>query len=529
MRNPLGLVASAWNALRARGTEYRSRFSWLGRNNAGVHITHDNALQVAAVWACIDVIASAVSSSDWNVFEGYRGADQKKAVRPDDTLQYVLNSRFNQEITAQSGKRALMIAAVGFGNGVAEIQRDNSGRIIGLWPLEACRVETRRYDESLELFYRIYNSRGGYVDLEPWEVFHVRGAGLTGFAGDDPIGRAIQSIAWSVALDQFGSAYFANNATLGLVIEHPGLAKMDQGERDRFREGFEGRHAGVDRETGLRKAFRVGLLQGGAKLHQLSVDAEKAQLVEAKHVSIEEICRWFRVPPHKIAHLLRATNNNIEHQGLEFSRDTIRPWKMEIEQECDWSLIPMRGARKFVELDVDWMEEGDYGTRATAYSTLRGCGVFTVNDVLRKLGENTCGPEGDVRTMNGATMPLKDVGKNMVPNQRKEAAPRRADDEQDDGVVAAWVLSVYQRIQRRIENRRADLERAGRTDAARAAQLDAMGYMDQALDEVLPALQDRWPDSKAALQFCALAVVRGAQPADAVNTLMNTLEKRTVT
>lgn len=507
------LIRSAWNALRARTRDYRSRFAFFGRTSAGVHVTHERALQNATCWACIDVIASSLSSTDWNVYSGTRGADRKTAL-PDDGLHYVLNSRYNREMTAQSGKRAQMIAAVGYGNGIAEIERDRADRIIGLWPLEPDRVEPRRYEDTGELFYRVFSTRtGGFVDLEPWEVFHIRGAGLTGFVGDDPIGRAVHSIAQSIAIDQFASAYFANNAQPGVVLRVPNLKRMPDPEFNRLKEQWEAGYAS-------RRSFKTGFIDIGTEISKLEVDAEKAQLVDAKHVSVEEICRWFRVPPHKVAHLLRATNNNIEHQGLEFSRDTIRPWKVEIEQECDWSLIPARGPKKFVELDVDWMEQGDYKSRMEAYQIARAMGVFNTNDILRKLGENTIGAEGDVRTMNGAAVRLEDVGKNMTPAQPQKPPPATAD------LMRSWATSVYQRIQRRIENRRADLERSGRPDAEKLAQRDAMRAMDQALDEILPALCAAWPEARLCLQFGALAVIRGADPERAAADLMDTLQKR---
>lgn len=513
MTNAGTLLRGAWNAIRARGRDYLPRFSFWGRNTAGVHVTHDRALQQATVWACIDVIASALSATDWNVYGGTRGADRKTAL-PDDGLHYVLNSRFNPEMTAQSGKRALMIAAVGFGNGVAEIERDLAGRIIGLWPLEPDRVETRRWEDTGALFYRFYSARtGGFVDLQPWEVFHVRGAGLRGFVGDDPVGRAIHSIAQSIAIDQFTAAYFNNNAQPGLIVKVPNLTRMTDPEFNQLKAKWDQGHA-------RRRSFSTGFIPTGTEIEKLEVDAKKAQLTDAKHVSIEEICRWFRVPPHKVAHLLRATNNNIEHQGLEFSRDTIRPWKVEIEQECDWSLIPARGPKKFVELDVDWMEQGDYKSRMEAYAIARGMAVFNTNDILRKLGENTIGPEGDVRTMNGAAVRLEDVGKNMTPAQQQKPPPATVD------VMRSWAASVYQRIQRRLENRRADLERTGRGDADKLAQRDAMRNMDQALDEIAPDLCAAWPEAKLCLQFGALAVIRGADPERAAADLMDTLQKR---
>lgn len=512
----LSYLRNVWNAVRARPSDPQDlRFPFIGRSIAGVRVTQENAMQVSAVWACMDVISSALASSDWNVYEGTRHAD-KKTELPDDSLQYVLNCRFNSEMTAQSGKRATALAAVGFGNGIAEIERDMANRIIGLWPIEPKRFELRRDIETWQLFYRVYQARtGGFVDLEPWQVLHIRGAGLTGFAGDDAIARAVQSIANAIAIDQFGAAYFANGTQMGVVLEYPGVGKMDQPTYERLKESWE------ERNQGVRKSFRVGFMDGGMKLHQMQVDAEKAQMIEAKHLSVEEICRWFRVPPHKVAHLLRATNNNIEHQGLEFSRDTLRPWKVEIEQECDYKLIAERGPKKFIEIDVDWAEQGDYKSRAEAYGILRGMGVFTANDVLRKLGENTISKAegGDIRSVNGAAVRLEDVGKNMTPAAPKPA-PSEPDDEpeEDTEVIEAWVRSVYARIASMVQNRRK--EYAKKADGDARAREDAIAYMKGPLAELKPALA-QWIGAMAEAGKRAEQVVDGREPADAASELIS--------
>lgn len=482
------------------------------RNAANVHVDHDIAEQVAAVWACMDVIASALSASDWNVYAGTRGAANKHDL-PADSLQYILNTRFNAEMTAQAGKRALALAAVGYGTGYAEIEYDLARRIIGLWPIAPDRVAPRRDAVTGRLFYLVWQEGAGdWVEFDPADLYIVRGASLVGFAGDDAVRRAVQTIANAVALDQYATGFFGNGAQLGTVFTYKG--KLDDAHYQRVREQIEQRHSGV------RNAFRSGFFEGDGEwaVHSMGVDADKAQLIEAKHLSVEEICRWFRVPPHKVAHLLRATNNNIEHQGLEFTRDTLRPWVKEIEQEADYKLIPARGPRKFVEIDVDWAEQGDYKSRAEAYQILRACGVFSPNMVLRKLGENTIGPKGDVFTMNGAAVRLEDVGKNMLPAPASPAPkpePKPAGEEGDD-VTAAWLLSVYQRIERRVDNRASHLQRAGRPDwlaesraSSRPFALELMSDLAGVLGERFTAANDR-----------ALQVVDGLDPHTAVTAAL---------
>lgn len=149
-----------YDAVRAGNSNPQSGAWWpTYANDAGVHVTHGIAFMQAAVWACIDVIASALASSDWNVYAGLRGADDKKVI-PEDRLQYVLNTRFNPEMTAQAGKRAMGIAAAGYGNGIAEIEWDMAGRLAWLWPIAPDRVELVR-NRFGSLVYRVTQTSQG--------------------------------------------------------------------------------------------------------------------------------------------------------------------------------------------------------------------------------------------------------------------------------------------------------------------------------------------------------------------------------
>lgn len=449
------------------------RMQHIGRNNAGVHVNHITAFQVATVWACMDVIAASMASSDWNLYAGGRGDENKQALAG-DALQYTLNERWNEEMTAQAGKRAVMLCAIGFGTGYAEIEWDRAGRPVALWPILSARVEPRRdLDPTGRLFYRVQqDSVGGAVDMDPRDLLVIKGATLDGLAGEDPVARAVQSIAMAIALDQFGASFFANGTQVGGILNS--VNKLDDPAYERLAGQWNKKYAGS------RNANKTAILDGGAVTYTpFVVDAQRSQVVESKYQQVEEICRVFRVPPHKVGHLLRATNNNIEHQGLEFVRDTLRPWKVEIEQETSYKLVPWR-TRKFVEIDIDWASEGDYGSRMTAYSTARAMGVMSVNDVLRKLGENTIGPEGDKRTMNGASVLLEDVGKNMLPTPAAAApaAPTVATSGNPDEAATAWLTSIYARGRRRMENRQASRPNAD-------ARAEALAYITTECGELL--------------------------------------------
>lgn len=516
--------SGAWKALVTqppRPDQYR-RF--IGANVAGIHVTDEIAFQSATVWACMDVIASAIASSNWNVQE-WLAAD-KQAFLYNDPLQSVLNTRMNPEMTAKSGKYAMTLSAVAFGNGYGEIVRDLTNRPVQIWPICRDRVTPVRAADDGRLLYRVYNQGYEPSYLEQADVFHIRGPGLTGLLGDDTISKAVKSIALSVAQQRFAETYFANNAQLGLVVTAQGA--LDDEQFERLKGQLEEKHGGVG------KAFRSLILESVQSVENSPIKALDAQLIEARYQQVEEICRWFRVPPHKVQHLLRSTFNNIEQLGMEFSRDTLRPWKVEIEQEAEYKLFSARGKVRFVNVDTTWAQQGDFKSRMEGYQIGRAMGVYSANDVLKKEGENTIGKEGDIRIVNGAFIPLEHVGENYRntgtpsepeapadptvekpdPNEpapkpiapSKAAKPTRA-------VMASWLATIYARVGNRFQNRRADLERGARSrDEARdTARGDAYAYAIEQLAE-FAEIVGKYDEEQRDYLVGALAVINGAQP-----------------
>lgn len=402
------LLSKIWAAMRSRPPDPQTggRLMFIGPNQTGLYVDTETALMVSAVWACVSVISNSLASSSWNVYGGLRG-DGNQTALTGDNINYLLNTRPNPEMTAKRLKTSLMLGALMWGNGYAEIARDLSNRPAEIWPLDPRQADLRRDQQTRELFVAYRGADNALVEIPYDDILHVAGPGITGLLGDSPVARAVRTISLAMAQERYSEVYFGNNTQIGGWLEVPTI--LGETAFGRLKEQLEAGHKGV------KKAFKFAIFEGGAKWHPVETNAEDSQLIEARHLQIEEICRWFSVPPHKIGHLLRATNNNIEHQGLEFSRETLRPWKIEIEQECDYKLFGTRGPKKFIEIDLDWAAEGDFKSRMEGYQIGRAAGIYSVNDVLRKLGENTIGPEGDTRTMNSASVKLEDVGKNLAP------------------------------------------------------------------------------------------------------------------
>lgn len=377
-------------------TTSRDHYVQLGRSQtAGIWMTAEEAFRLSAVWACVTVIAKSIAACEWEVFAEEPNGDRTQMK---GTITWrLLNLRPNDEMIPFAFREALVILALVYGNGFAEIERDLAGRPYALWPLSPDRSLLAR-DLSRRLVLNVSQAEGGVVQLPYADVFHLHGPSIDGIAGFDLVKMAARSLALGAAAERFGVNFFGNNATFGGVLASE--QKVGEEKIKDLRDELKKNHAGD-------RAWSWMVVDSGLKVQSVSTDPEKAQMVEIRQHQIEEVCRWFGVPPHKIAHLLRATNNNIEHQGIEFERDAIIPWCERLRQEADWKLIPGSGRFLRTRLATEWLAEGDAKTRAETDNILVTGGIMTRNQARRKRNWNSLGPEGDVPTVNPGTTALK--------------------------------------------------------------------------------------------------------------------------
>ena len=158
----------------------------------------------------------------------------------------------------------------------------------------------------------------------------------------------------------------------------------------------------------------MAVLEEGMKYHTIGIAPEDAQFLETRKYQVNEICRIFRVPPHLVGDLERATFSNIEHQSIEFVQHTIRPWLVRWEQEISRSLLDEKERLLyFAKFNVDGLMRGDYKSRMEGYAIGRQNGWLSINDI-RRLEDMSLVPAdkgGDEYLVNGnmitATEPTK--------------------------------------------------------------------------------------------------------------------------
>lgn len=187
-----------------------------------------------------------------------------------------------------------------WGNSYSQIARDGKNQILGLYPLLPENVETDR-DENGELFYICH----AYTDEKLGET------------GRDicPIAMMKNSLGTMLAVEKYGSSFFRNGAQPSGVLEHPGVLKDPQKIRDNWSSVY----------GGANNAHKVAVLEEGMAYKPIFLPPEDSQFLSTREFGVEEICRIFRVPPHMVQSLKRATFSNIEHQSLDYTIYTLTP------------------------------------------------------------------------------------------------------------------------------------------------------------------------------------------------------------
>lgn len=375
----------------------------------GRRLTANEALQLSAVWACASILARSIGQIEWNIYEPIRGTKKRRSLN-DDPRYDMLNLRPNPETTAVSWRETMMLLGVLFGNSYSEIVTDRAQRPAQLWGIADGEMTLlRKSDWSLVYQYR--SPSGELVELKPEQVFHLKGLGLSSLMGNNIILQAAQSLAVAYAQEQYANNFFNRGAQLGGVLEYPGRLGPDR--HDQLRKEW------AENQGGAKNSFKPLILEGGMKFTATSADAEEAAIVEQRQFSVEDICRWFGVPPHKVQHLLRASFSNIEHSSIEFVTDGVNPWCRRFEQEADWKLF--RASRARTLLDVRPLKAGDNLSRANAASSWRNSGVKTANEIREEEGLDAVGPEGDVLFVQGALAPMKSlIAKNEIEVEKLE-------------------------------------------------------------------------------------------------------------
>ena len=425
----------------------------IGPSKAGISVTPQTSISASAVFACAHAIAEDIGTLPLKTYRRLKTGGKEEA--RGHPLWPVLHDDPNDEMTSMDFRSAVTFQALIFGNGYAEIQLLGNGRVGSLWPLDASRIVVER-DDNDGLQYRQRNATGEDKIIPAARVLHIRGISQNGVMGMMITALGKEGIGLLLAAERLGASFFGNSARQGGVLE--ATTQLSPEKREELRTQWESQYSGSE------NAGKTAILPVGMTFRATTIQPDEAQFLETRQFQVEEVARWFRVPPHKIQHLLRATFANIEHQGIEYVTDTIRPWAKRWEQESNRKLLGGRQTEFFVEHVLEDLLRGDSAARSTFFREAINTGWMTRNEV-RRLENMNERPDLDEPLVQGAMMaasaletkPKSEIEAEKVKNAPPPPpplAPTPPPEPDDDGngdddaaraVAVRGILEAYQR------------------------------------------------------------------------------------
>ncbi len=364
-------------------------FDTFGANKSasGASVNEQSAIQLAAVYACVDRLSSGVAALPLITYRR-RGDDKERA--QDYPLFDVLRWQPNRWQTAFEFFQWVMNCCVYKGNSFSFIVREN-GAVSELIPINPEHISLMVPDDGTwtTIGYQYRPSGRDPVVLLPGEVFHVRGMPTNNpVLGTSIISAQREVLGAAIATNEQASKQFSNGSKLSGIIKVPTPLNADQSGL--IREEWERIYGGST------NAYKVAVLGADADFKPISMTAGDAQTLETRKLDRSVIAGMFNVPPHMIADNENSTFSNIEHQDLSFAKHTLRPWLVRIEQAVKRDLMTRSERKKYyAEFLIDHLLRGDFESRQRGFQIQIQNGIRSPNEV-RKIENINPREGGDV-------------------------------------------------------------------------------------------------------------------------------------
>jgi HK97 family phage portal protein len=334
------------------------------RTLSGVSVTPENSLTIGAVYASVRLISDVISTLPVDAYVS-NGGQREAFPMPG----WLVDPEPDMSVTRADHFQMVLVSLLIDGNAfVRKLRNPNTSEVVSLSVIAPHRVDIVRNDLGV-VEYRIDHGKRVVSDMDMIHITELRKPGM--LRGVSRIETLRQTLGLSKALEDFSAQFFGTGSTVSGIIETP--HEMTQDQAIELKNNWEREH------KGLRKAYRPGILTGGAKFVKTTVDPDEAQMLGSREFSVEEIARIFRIPPH----LLQSTKPgsmsyaSVEENSKQFVTYTLLPYISKIEQ----AYSPMLSGGAFMRFNVDGLLRANLTERFAAYSSATQAGFLSINDI----------------------------------------------------------------------------------------------------------------------------------------------------
>lgn len=387
--------------------------------SSGQIVTPISAMRLAGVYACVKVMSETIGSLPLKLYR--RKGNDERELASDHHLSSLFGNRPNNWMTRQDWIQMQVRHLLLRGNAFNQVVFSGRGKLEQIVPLhpDFLKIEVK---EKNEIEY-IYSTKAGPHRFSFSEILHFKGSSEDGITGLSPISEVRDIFGNALAQESFQASFFKNGTRLSGVLQSP--EELDDDAHARMQQSWSGAYAGPV------NAGKVAVLEQGTTFKEISMTAQDAQYIEQKKFSLGDIARVFRVPPPMIGDLDRATYTNIENLMISFVVYTLHPWLTCIEQAIARDILrPLKMEDEYyVEFMIDALLRGDFEKRMKGFQIGLQNGIYSINEVRKKLNENAV-KGGDAHFFQANNYaPIDMIGEVFLSNNAKKKSKDQEDEE----------------------------------------------------------------------------------------------------
>ena len=339
--------------------------------NGGGTVTAKNSMKFTGVLAAVSLRSELLASFPKMI---YQNTKEGRVEVFDDPLYKILAYQPNAYMNAFTFWELVNTHLDLWGNAYVFISRYGK-QVRALTPIspENIKIEV----DGGKLLYKVTGTGDKVLDKthSPDKFLHFKDISFDGIIGQSRISLANDAIAIAQSAEAFGKDFFDKGGQMKGIVESP--MGMDDEAMQAFAKSW---NRNVDHGTGI--------LDKGKTYKQLSIPMEDAQFIATREFQLQDIARVFRVPPHLLADLSRATFSNIEHSDLQFLKYGLRPMVKRYEHELEVKLLGEDLGKKSIRFNLDGILRGDTASRAAYFAVLKQNELYTTNEIRIKNGDN---------------------------------------------------------------------------------------------------------------------------------------------
>ena len=346
----------------------------INTSEAGESVTYQSTLSVPAVWQAVGMIAGDVSKLPLEVYRR-RGNDREPdkqhparwIIRPDCWA--------NEDLSALLLWRRMMSHALLWPRAYVWIDRDESGRPIGLYNLLPDRTEIKKSEGKYVVVTQIDNK---YFGLSPRDVIMVENIGIDQVEAFGPLVAARNTIGLALAKRKFTGRFYSNGCHAGGIMQVPPGAS-DKAIK-KVQESLEKQRAGGD------ESFRALVLRDGFKWHQTTIDPDKAQASQTEEAAVRDVARFYRMSPSRLGVKESISYNSEEAARRAYHDETLSYWLTQIKTECTLKLLTQTQYDRdshFIDYNIHALNWADTATVISVGVQGVMNGIFSRDEVRR--------------------------------------------------------------------------------------------------------------------------------------------------